>query len=91
MSPHDEKRRRLFSLYATNLSAYVPDVRDHFVCPLCMDGFDRECLEVEGEQSVTLEHCIPRFWRKAHDPYLQGVQQPGGHRSRRPCAAEAGV
>jgi hypothetical protein len=54
-----EVRRRLFDLYAANLTRYRPAIRDLFVCPICRTSFDRNSLDEENS-APSVEHCIPR-------------------------------
>ncbi|NQT83724.1 hypothetical protein HQ563_11905 [bacterium] len=53
------KREQLFTLYATNLSIYHPDVVDHFLCPLCLNLFSRAALRCDPP-NVALAHVVPQ-------------------------------
>lgn len=65
MASGQELRRRLFDLYAANLSALrqrekdfprVPE--DTFVCPLCRRAFGRDALL--SPEKLSIEDCIPK-------------------------------
>lgn len=59
-----ELRKRLFGLYAANLSIHHPDFadKDEFGCPICCRTFNREALEPPKgcDLSVDLAHCTPK-------------------------------
>ncbi len=60
MGNTQSKRRRLtryFEAYASNLSFFIPSLRNVFACPLCLRGFNPDALESEG---LTEEHVISR-------------------------------
>jgi len=46
----------LYDDYAKNLSAYRPEYKNQFACPLCLQLLDRDSLL---RNKITLEHCIP--------------------------------
>jgi HNH endonuclease len=48
-----------FDRYAANLSYYMPEARDQFICPICRAAFGRASLDDE-ENGPTVEHCIPK-------------------------------
>jgi hypothetical protein len=50
-------RKKLFDIYAANLTGIVPEMRDTFRCPICLKDFDRSALGVD--QILTLGHIIP--------------------------------
>ena len=50
------RRNKLFDDYAKNLSAYRPEYKSQFACPLCLRLFERDSL---SRYKITLEHCIP--------------------------------
>jgi hypothetical protein len=59
MPEQEEKRLELFDLYAANISMYVePELKDTFVCPICLNGFARDsvCGKVPA---VILAHVFP--------------------------------
>jgi len=52
--------QQLFELYSENLALYIPDLKNHFCCPLCLRVFGRESLPSRGRNgSISLEHIIP--------------------------------
>src|SRR5437868_1962064 len=61
--PGKQLRERLFNVYAANLALakrqwpHLPEVADHFLCPLCRTLFDRTALD--DPVRITLEHSIP--------------------------------
>ena len=56
---HRDKRERLFSLYASNLSIYFPEVTDQFLCPICRSLFARDALIAEPP-AIALAHVVPK-------------------------------
>lgn len=47
----------LFQVFSKNLALIASNVDgDEFICPLCGDGFDRDCL---NDGLLTLEHLVP--------------------------------
>lgn len=52
-----EARKRLFDIYAANLSEAVPGIYDTFRCPICLRDFDRSALDID--QMLTRGHIIP--------------------------------
>jgi len=52
----DGKTRRewLFSIFSKNLSIYMPEYEDHFLCPVCKNLFARNDLK-----KLSLAHIIP--------------------------------
>jgi len=56
---HRDKRERLFSLYASNLSIYFPEVTDRFLCPICLTLFTRDAL-TSDPPDVALAHVVPK-------------------------------
>jgi len=54
-----DKRERLFSLYASDLSIYFPEVTDQFLCPICLTLFTRDALTAEPP-AVALAHVVPK-------------------------------
>lgn len=53
------ERERLFSLYASNLSIYHPNVTDKFLCPICLTLFTRDAL-INNPPELSLAHIIPK-------------------------------
>jgi hypothetical protein len=53
------ERERLFSLYASNLSIYHPNVTDQFLCPICLTLFTRDAL-INNPPELSLAHIIPK-------------------------------
>jgi hypothetical protein len=57
------RRKKLFDLFSKNLAAAkqqwpeLPNVSDHFLCPLCRKLFDRSALN--PPEKVSIEHAIP--------------------------------
>jgi hypothetical protein len=51
-------REAAFNVYAANLTACFPGVRDVFVCPFCRQGFGRDALG--DPPKVILAHCLPK-------------------------------
>jgi hypothetical protein len=51
------RKEHLFSYYASNLSAIVPQYQDQFLCPLCLQIFGRESI---ATGDLTEEHIVPR-------------------------------
>jgi len=52
------KRRRLFNDFSESLRAQRSDLAGKYLCPICLDGFERS--SVEGDTpDLTLEHVIP--------------------------------
>ncbi len=52
-----ERKEQLFNLYASNLSLYMPELKDIFMCPLCGERFPRTSIH---SNDVTIEHIIPQ-------------------------------
>ena len=50
------ERARLFDRYASNFTLYRPQYQNVFICPLCLNGFDRLALD---NDLLTVEHCVP--------------------------------
>jgi hypothetical protein len=53
------ERERLFSLYASNLSIYHPNITDKFLCPICLTLFTRDAL-ISDPPEVSLAHIMPK-------------------------------
>jgi hypothetical protein len=49
------KRELLFSVYSKNLSFYMPEFTDHFLCPVCKSLFGR--IDIK---KLSLAHIIPK-------------------------------
>jgi hypothetical protein len=53
----------LFERYTTNLSICLPDVpelKDQFICPLCLGIYGRNALQAsDADRVLTVEHVIP--------------------------------
>ena len=47
---------RLFDVYSTNLSWYVPHLDSSFLCPLCGQLFSRDAIEA---RKLSVEHIVP--------------------------------
>lgn len=53
------KRDSLFSLYSRNLSFYMPELANQFICPVCKSVIARGDLE-QDPFKVSLAHIIPK-------------------------------
>lgn len=53
-----ERKKKLFSYYAANLSIYCPEYKDQFMCPLCQRVFSREDL-LAHPPKISLAHAPP--------------------------------
>ena len=51
-------RRKVFNKFTESLRAQRPDLRDKYMCPICLDVFDRSAVE-GAAPDLTLEHVIP--------------------------------
>ena len=62
MSKNLALRERLFDLCSENLSIHFPQLQDVFLCPLCLNPFDRDAIFAteDGQDPVlTVEHIMP--------------------------------
>jgi len=57
------KRKRLFSLYARNLSIYFPQVTDKFLCPVCLTLFSKDAL-ITNPPDLVLAHLVPQSLKR---------------------------
>jgi hypothetical protein len=55
----DRKRRAVFAMYAANLSACFPAVKNMFLCPFCKKPFGQEALD-EDPPRLVIAHCTPK-------------------------------
>lgn len=55
-SRNRNKLLRLFDVYAANASLHFPQLRDCFLCPLCLREFSRQAID---EDLLSVEHVIP--------------------------------
>lgn len=52
-------RRKLFSIYSSNLSFYKTEKKDVFLCPVCLNEFSKEDSDTNPSK-LALAHVIPR-------------------------------
>jgi HNH endonuclease len=57
MSDTKKAREAAFNVYAANLTACFPALKDTFICPFCRRKFDRDALK--HPPKVSLAHCLP--------------------------------
>jgi len=62
-SKRSDRRERLFSLYASNLSIYCPEVADKFLCPVCQNLFTRNAL-ASHPPALALAHLVPQSLKR---------------------------
>lgn len=54
-----ERKLKLFSYYAANLSIYRPEFKDQFMCPVCQRMFSRADLDASPPK-ISLAHAPPK-------------------------------
>lgn len=60
-APSKKLRKKLFDIYAKNLSTAIPGMADTFRCPVCLKDFDRS--DLDADQTLTFGHIIPEATR----------------------------